>query len=207
MWDNLIEEIRQRLANNLMPGGYHKPVSRLFKTVVLNQQEDTRRSPDNRNDWDHYRYAIWSKALNGADTGDKFEDYFQESAYKPTQAKDTSSVYYTIKRNPKMSAGNLADLDMIMGNYTIGKGSDENGNYYSMYDVWDINPAGSNKKDFTGITKPVELYDRVYEGDPAYELISGYYNKFQKTKNGNVSTGEKIVKRSGGRLNYLKYFK
>jgi hypothetical protein len=60
-----------------------------------------------------------------------------------------------------------------MGTYTVGKGEDENGEYISYYDEWDINPfSGKSAKikipgiehfdDITIIGKPIKLYDRTY---------------------------------------------
>lgn len=56
---------------------------------------------------------------------------------------------------------NAADAP-VMANYTLSKGEDEKGKYYSYYDKWDIAPM-----DFG---KPFEIYDRIYY-DPSTNKI------------------------------------
>ena len=84
--------------------------------------------------------------------------------YRPQQ-------YTTIKELPEDFKA-LAD-GFGMGTYTVGKGKDENGEYTSYYDEWDINPfSGKSAKikipgiehfgDITIIGTPIKLYDRTY---------------------------------------------
>ena len=85
--------------------------------------------------------------------------------YRPQQ-------YTSIKELPEDFKA-LAD-GFGMGTYTVGKGKDENGEYTSYYDEWDINPfSGKSAKthipfisdldDISIIGTPIKLYDRTYE--------------------------------------------
>lgn len=175
--------VRKRLANNLHPGSYDNIISRIIESVILNKKSNDRIDINNMNIDDLNRYALFSKALYDADTGVKFDDYFEKSKYIPTKHNNDESIYYSIKRNDNMSIEDLLRLDIQLGDYKIDKGNDDKGNYYSIYDIWDINPLGKqNLKDFTNITQPIEIYDRVYENDNAYKTIEMYYNTLQRNK-------------------------
>lgn len=49
-----------------------------------------------------------------------------------------------------------------LGRFTVGRGKDENGEYLSYYDLWDVNPKVSLKAEERGFAKPYEIYDRIY---------------------------------------------
>ena len=50
-----------------------------------------------------------------------------------------------------------------IGRYTIGKGSDAKGEYISYYDKFDQGTGGGvNPGEALGLTKPFEIYDRIY---------------------------------------------
>ena len=51
----------------------------------------------------------------------------------------------------------------VMANYTLSKGEDEKGKYYSYYDKWDISPM-----DFG---KPFEIYDRIYYDPETNKIV------------------------------------
>jgi len=51
-----------------------------------------------------------------------------------------------------------------LGNFRIGKGSDERGEYFSYYDLFDIGRGNEKSKTF-GTAKPFEIYDRIYIKD------------------------------------------
>ena len=114
-----------------------------------------------------------------------------------------------------------------LGNYTIGHGKDDSGEYVSYYDTYDINPyAGGfnrqstwlskllglqNKNDITfGIGSPVEVYDRIYfnEGD-SENLLSGLGNGEEYDPYTNLSSYAKggkihIKKKNRGKFTALK---
>lgn len=109
-----------------------------------------------------------------------------KSSYAPTVSKDPNSVYYTLDENTTAGGKKWKDsaLDYIqnqerlakaekrdltyprsdvigmsgLANVTIGKGKDEKGDYYSIYDVYDFHKVPFAKK----IGKPYEIYDRIY---------------------------------------------
>lgn len=49
-----------------------------------------------------------------------------------------------------------------LGNFTVGRGSDDKGDYLSYYDLWDTEPRFSHEVERRGIAKPYEVYDRIY---------------------------------------------
>lgn len=98
-------------------------------------------------------------------------DYIEESPYRPKISKDANAKYFRMKERPEASRRSM--FDSVAGAYKIDHGIDENGRkYVSFYDLWDLSPfskdRGINGNDIPG-TKPVELYDRIYEDeDPDY---------------------------------------
>jgi len=109
------------------------------------------------------------------------------SRYKPTQAKDPDTKYYTItggnlkptfheylldaaysqfkqsdhdnEKTPNTIQGYSSTFTPLE-NVTYSRGSDERGDYFSLYDIYDFNIPLSDK-----IGKPYEIYDRVYYRD------------------------------------------
>src|SRR3989344_389191 len=58
----------------------------------------------------------------------------------------------------------------VMAVFKLSKGQDENGYYFSYYDVWDLGGSGLETKE--GIFgKPFEIYDRIYYNPETYEVI------------------------------------
>lgn len=53
----------------------------------------------------------------------------------------------------------LSDSVGALGNFTIGRGKDENGEYLSYYDLWDVS---NNPAEKYNLAKPYEIYDRIY---------------------------------------------
>lgn len=51
-----------------------------------------------------------------------------------------------------------------LGNFFIGKGSDERGEYFSYYDIFDIGRGNEKSRTF-GTAKPFEVYDKIYIKD------------------------------------------
>lgn len=51
-----------------------------------------------------------------------------------------------------------------LGNFTVGRGHDERGDYLSYYDLWDLNGLTKITRavDKRSLGKPYELYDRIY---------------------------------------------
>jgi len=83
----------------------------------------------------------------------------------PAQFKENDqSIQYVPGAKNKII---LDDKSGVMGNFTASLGKDDQGDYVSYYDKWDIAP-----KDFG---KPMEIYDKIYLKD----LIKDYKPKMQ----------------------------
>lgn len=206
--DNIKQTVKQRIANNIYPYGYEDynkdndkyigPIGKIFNSVVLNKKSDQRKEIDdsiNNNTAlykDKTRLALLSKYLDTPIEGIDNNKYLIESKYKPTLSNNKNTKYYTI--NPELHSSVKDFMDNQAFNYTIGHGSDDKGNYISVYDYWDMNPlSGSGGKDESfGMGNPIELYDRIYESENPNEyeyLKMGYDNAINKgygTKNGNI---------------------
>lgn len=53
-----------------------------------------------------------------------------------------------------------------LGQFTVGRGRDNKGEYVSFYDSWDLGDTNSPYKDMSyGIGKPFNVYDRIYLDD------------------------------------------
>ncbi len=57
----------------------------------------------------------------------------------------------------------------IMGKFTLKQGHDEQGDYISYYDRWDLDGSVEGKDGMIG--KPFEIYDRIYYNPTTYEVV------------------------------------
>ena len=116
-----------------------------------------------------------------------------ESEYKPTRLQNTNEKTYKFRTT--LDPGYWDDVveDMVMGEYnknqyydqslnefTAYRDRDKKGDFVSIYDEWDYNPAvrGGNKKlnkviDSVTGGKPFVIYDRVYLDD-YYDIPEEY---------------------------------
>lgn len=62
-------------------------------------------------------------------------------------------------------AVNTEAYSRFFGTHILGNGYDDKGNYYSIYDLWDLDPKKDKKDISMGIGKPIEFYDRIYLDD------------------------------------------
>lgn len=144
--------------------------------------------------------AVWGTYLRIPTKERKYKKDLVESKFKPTKG-ESDEKYYTIPIDQRTkerlikegeslpfnhNANTKALFGYNMGTSTIGKGVDDNGEYISYYDKWDINPLHGDyvnntlKKDhptlskimpssgedvFEGITNPISFYDRIYLDD------------------------------------------
>ena len=108
------------------------------------------------------RRALFSKYYNLENTDFKPEDYIVESNYRPSKSTDPDAKYYTYKIDDGYDRS-MSFFDNN-GKVKIDSGSDENGNYISIYDTWDLAPFGSRVGNQMGGT-PIEMYDRFYESE------------------------------------------
>lgn len=219
-----IEEVRQRLYDNLQPELYfdgRSPQQRFKEAVLENKKE-------HNINYDTPRDVVWAKYLNRKKLhNNKYQ--LVESNYKPTKGT-TNATYY---KHPVLSSNtpqgekkrkdfkqlleqyvdridmghNVVsnfELNDVFGDYTIGKGYDpEKGTYMSYFDLWDIAPLSIYGPDESrGIGNPVRFYDRVYLDD-----LYGTDDNFEKKSIWlpNVTVSEKTKKhKEGGNMQYFK---
>jgi len=169
--------IRDRLYSNLFPFGYNKPVQRAIDAIVLNKKDEDREYYDEGLAEKSKRKRRNTTTVKLRD--DSFSLYMGKpqrwgnlalSKYIPTNSKDKNVSYFALRdskiREDILGTANIREQrgawddsgastmsGHSMGNFTITKGSDSEGNYISYYDVWDL------KADFG---RPFEMYDRIY---------------------------------------------
>lgn len=206
---SLIGTIRHRLATNINPFNYTNPISRVFNAVVRNKKEDTRQKLDN---WvaeglpggqeRKYRLAAWSKYLGSPIEGINNDDYITKSQYTPRFSKNADAVYYTYK--PTEGHDIFDAFQINSGNFTIGYGQDQKGTYYSLYDIWDINPfGGANSGDASlGIGNPFEVYDRIYYQDSpdAYNKAQTFYRQMLEEQGKKEGDNVVVKYKDGGSI-------
>lgn len=219
-----IEEVRQRLYDNLQPELYfdgRSPQQRVREAVLENKKE-------HNINYDTPRDVVWAKYLNRKKLhNNKYQ--LVESNYKPTKGT-TNATYYKHpvlssntpqgekKRNDfkqllkqyvdRIDMGHNVvsnfELNDVFGDYTIGKGYDpEKGTYMSYFDLWDIAPLSIYGPDESrGIGNPVRFYDRVYLDD-----LYGTDDNFEKKSIWlpNVTVSGKTKKHMKGGI--MQYFK
>ena len=219
-----IEEVRQRLYDNLQPELYfdgRSPQQRVREAVLENKKE-------HNINYDTPRDVVWAKYLNRKKLhNNKYQ--LVESNYKPTKGT-TNATYYKHpvlssntpqgekKRNDfkqllkqyvdRIDMGHNVvsnfELNDVFGDYTIGKGYDpEKGTYMSYFDLWDIAPLSIYGPDESrGIGNPVRFYDRVYLDD-----LYGADDNFEKKSIWlpNVTVSGKTKKHMKGGI--MQYFK
>jgi hypothetical protein len=171
---------REALFNKYRPVEYPNPVNIMRGILYPEEQGSPRRDIEGNYDIGE---EAWRKAL---DLPVK-ENYIVPSQYKPTDAKNPKAKYYTLKDiidsnkilakakelgwkpgssynvgslAPFIREGAVADQEDF-GNVDplqqFQLDIDPEGNYASIYDVYDFNFPGLNK-----IIKPYEFYDRFY---------------------------------------------
>ena len=154
-------------------------------------------------DGEKTRRAIFSRYFNLNDDDLDFNpnDYIVESQYRPTIETNKDSKYYTLK-NKEDFVNRFSDA---AGPFKVDKGTDDKGNYYSVYDNWDLDPFGHLFKTYgdtesrnksLGNRPPIELYDRVYyDEDPkAYNELQRLYIKNKREENNK----KRSLKSNGG---------
>lgn len=121
---------------------------------------------------------------------------FVKSSYLPASANN-SQTYYTLKdRNklinssinaylnkfsPKQGTGKSGhntvayNKEVDLGDFTIGSGIDDKGEYLSIYDKWDIDPMNSDSKKYSGLENP----DRKYVSSSYAPDIDALNNPFK----------------------------
>tara|TARA_R100000329_G_scaffold150128_1_gene142210 strand:+ start:1217 stop:1951 length:735 start_codon:yes stop_codon:yes gene_type:complete len=206
--------VKSQIAKNISPRGYYDPLGRVSRAVVgipeegsVNKDEyykTLKQTPDivKFQDATKERQDLFSLMM----TGKTPNNAVQVSKYKPTKSKDPNAIYYNspttenflkeqikkgeydISKWPKKGSQYFGDSGNVLGNYTVNKGIDKDGReYFSYYDVWDLNPfQGKGIKDKLATTaqeaigvKPAEVYGRVYVD----EVVEEPWQKKMENKN------------------------
>lgn len=199
-----IDDIRERLYNNLEPWAYStnpRDSARRVFWAISHSPDYKRQEPgwsgtdDDRVFYSQARDDIWAEYLNipknKRHTTDNRENPL--NPYKVIPSKYTPTITDTPQRQNYKTLENLfgdkneifTDLfveygmqlpegkNMVgnayanhFGDHTIGKGFDENGQYLSVYDLWDVSPiSGYGEDESAGIGTPIHFYDRLYLDD------------------------------------------
>lgn len=183
----LIDKVRRRLYDNIIPFSYGYPIQRVYSALVKNKPSSYEKMPDSGN-YDALD-EIYANYLQIPKNKRHYDSVLKQSLYKPSKATDTTAIYYSLPLGDKEKQrlvklainGSTSEVNPELGEYKLDLGEDENGKYVSYYDSWDINPfrgvTSYNNKIVSwlgldkigdisfGIGKPVEIYDRVYYDD------------------------------------------
>lgn len=160
---------------------------------------------------------------------------FVKSSYLPSTA-DNSQIYFTLKDrdklinssvnaylnkfSPKRGTGKSGhntvayNKEVDLGDFTIGSGIDDKGEYLSIYDEWDIDPMNSDSKKYSGLenpdrkyvsssyapdidalNNPFKIYDRIYLNELPKETVDKI--KAQHKKAG-ITPMDNIKHQTGG---------
>lgn len=195
--------IRQNLYDNLSPHSYQS-LSDAFKSILGTNTGATHTLEDisvNPQAEQPINDAIWATYLRiPKNRRHKNSPELVRSKYTPSKGKDDVTYYkfplidginHVVEEGTSLPIGSnkVTNMDSSsagvgnVGDYTIGHGYDNHGEYVSMYDKWDINPFkgsyrmtgllgdignllfGNIDNLSFGIGKPVHLYDRIYLDD------------------------------------------
>ena len=200
--ESIKDIIRQKIYHNIIPVGYEKPIRRIFNALLDKGDflfNGERPIDENGNIWGdviNYRDDIFAEYLQIPEN--KRRDFegrakLVKSNYTPTIKTDNNDIYYKLDENsfpmddfirfnkydkydnehtPLKLGESRITSTLPFGYNTVSRGFDNNGEYISYYDEWDLSPFNnkdghnSNKKDNSfGIGKPVYLYNRLYLDD------------------------------------------
>lgn len=107
-------------------------------------------------------------------------DTFGISDYRPSKSTENKYYYKINGFDPEVMFDSWVSIDkqiscggkkitqddyyFVMGNFTLGRGQDEKGEYLSYYDRWDLDKIRLERRGIFG--KPFEIYDRKYIQNP-----------------------------------------
>jgi hypothetical protein len=196
--------IKNQIAKNINPRNYGEyPLERVGKAVVGIPEEGSVNKIDKRSisEIEEYRNATKERQdlFNLMMTGETPNNAVQVSKYKPTKSEDPEAIYYSspstenfIKKQIEEGRDDSSkwgySVGNVLGNYTVDKSIDKDGReYFSYYDVWDLNPfQGEGVKDKLATkaqevigVKPAEVYGRVYVD----EVIEEPWQKKMENRN------------------------
>jgi hypothetical protein len=221
-----VNNIREKLYNNVIPFSYGDITNRLYSAIVNNKPYSKQVMPDSGN-YDALD-EIYANYLQISKNKRHYDPVLKTSKYKPSKSKDKNALYYAMPLTNKEKQrlikaalnGATSEVNPELGEYKIGLGEDVNGKYASYYDNWDINPfRGVTSYDSKlvkwlgldkigdlsfGIGKPVEIYDRLYYDENGKLIDKKLFGGLVTRRS--LATGGKIyIKPSHrGRLTELK---
>lgn len=194
--NSLQKSLQERVYRNIGTYDFYT-IGNAIKSVIANNKHHIN-NPDSPEE-----EAIYAKYLGVEHLlpeGQRFDDIYQRSKYKPTISKDNKATYYSLPDNVKEDyferallrlldknekSSSISYDDGIFGTSTTNIGNDEDGDYVSIYDIYDLTPGkrGKSGKDANKEwyipfdTYPTEFYDRMYITPEIIETINKKYNK------------------------------
>lgn len=222
--DNLpksLEEVRQRLYDNVIPFGYNNPTERVYNAVIKNKKEQYDPAYGVSSDTAETLDDLWGTYLNipenkrhNIDNSNGIirsalpdnKEYYQLKNLDPIinevvkaglgysdRYQKYSVAPYNYVYFPPIKLGQIANVyqNQVLGDYQVGRGYDDKGEYLSYSDVWDINPfqrtfnlyGQDNPEDDSwvqsivrnispkigdasfGLGNPVNIYGKIYLDD------------------------------------------
>ena len=196
--NGVIGRVRKKLYDNVNPYGYERYLQRIFSALRGERDPNKNKHLMIRDDIFATYLQIPEEERHTLDGADDFQKKIgiakvRDSQYAPTiggenkqyKAIDLTNkdkfylVYDALNGNGKPKVSET--LTDYFGPHTVNLGFDNNGQYVSYYDKWDLNPsfgrdAIKNKlitlisrkdgEDSTlSVGKPIDFYDRVYLDD------------------------------------------
>jgi hypothetical protein len=178
--------VRDRISKNIKneyitgDGNILEPVKRVLNAVVNNNSEKGLQDNGLK-----YYDPSGDDALNLYLGKPQKGNTFGVSKYKPTITKTNNTpIYYNIQddfftenllkeASKHKGSFQMTDDSGILGQFTVNRGEDKRGKYFSYYDTYDLNPYKGRYSNFNfktedismGIGKPYEVYDRIYYND------------------------------------------
>lgn len=132
---------------------------------------------------------------------DKFKNYILKHLNEDfiTQGIKSGEINPAKDKNEEIIPNRyiIKDIGTGLGEFTIDRGKDENGEYISYWDEWDLNPYKgiysdrdiSNIGDLSfGIGKPYNVYDRLYFRE------NPKYNAYQEVMKEMYEVEDKVLK-------------
>ena len=202
------KDLPQHIYETVAPTGYVDPAN--YFRYLTNTKRDTYIDPRSEEAFKQYL------GIN------KEPKYLSESKYKPSQSTDPNATYYTLDEElnksileyaKKLKVGESQVIDEFdvsrdedydesgyniysaLGNFTIGRGKDDQGEYVSYYDKYDFkDPAeiswatDGNLIQDTMKGTPFEIYNRIY--DKQSEPVSSFQKAYD-AKNGEGAYAKK----------------
>lgn len=181
---NIINGVRKRLYDKVVPYSYNNPYGRVGNAVLFNNKikmsslsgKDLETLPGAK-----ARDEIFAEYLGIPVNQRHYNKRLTPSRYRPRIGDKSTDKYYVsptnkaigrdvinlINDNAFLNKNVRYELDPALGTYKLSKGKDNKGEYVSYYDNWDLSPihGGGAKDESLGIGTPVQFYNRFYLDD------------------------------------------